>query len=87
MRLFSDSQKKRNLLNGSYLQAYIIQRFMEDFRNELKEKAQEMRRHFEQQRDEYIDGVAQMEEYLEMLDLIDKLTARNEKLEEEMESL
>ena len=30
---------------------------MEDFRNELKEKAQEMRRHFEQQRDEYIDGI------------------------------
>ena len=30
---------------------------MEDFRNELKEKAQEMRRNFEQQRDEYIDGV------------------------------
>ena len=60
---------------------------MEDFRNELKEKAQEMRRHFEQQRDEFIDGVAQMEEYLEMLDLIDKLTKKNEKLEEEMESL
>ena len=60
---------------------------MEDFRNELKEKAQEMRRNFEQQRDEYIDGVAQMEEYLEMLDLIDKLTKKNEELEEEIESL
>ena len=60
---------------------------MEDFRNELKEKAQEMRRHFEQQRDEYIDGVAQMEEYLEMLDLIDKLTKKNEEQEEEIESL
>ena len=46
-----------------------------------------MRRHFEQQRDEYIDQPAQMEEYLEMLDLIDKLTKKNEKLEEETESL
>ena len=46
-----------------------------------------MRRNFEQQRDEYIDGVAQMEEYLEMLDLIDKLTKKNEELEEEIESL
>ena len=46
-----------------------------------------MRRNFEQQRDEYIDGVAQMEEYLEMLDLIDKLTKKNEELEEEIGSL
>lgn len=46
-----------------------------------------MRRHFEQQRDEYIDGVAQMEEYLEMLDLIDKLTKKNEEQEEEVEAL
>lgn len=58
---------------------------MEDFRNELKEKAQEMRRIFEQQRDEYIDGVAQMDEYLKLLDLIDELTKRCEKLEENVE--
>lgn len=44
-----------------------------------------MRRIFEQQRDEYIDGVAQMDEYLKLLDLIDELTKRCEKLEENVE--
>ena len=44
-----------------------------------------MRRGFEQQRDEYLDGVAQMEEYLEMLELVEKLTKRCEKLEENVE--
>ena len=85
MSFINENMPKIGILQKQAEKIIVESPYVEDFRNELKEKAQEMRRNFEQQRDEFIDGVAQMEEYLEMLDLIDKLTKKNEKLHEAWE--